>query len=306
MGVERMGCRAGGGWRGRSGRGRKAAGLAGLCLVTSGLGTAFGQGPPSDVEQPQEKSRYTLFNPVPRGLMRDLSADRPDATESPFTVDAGHLQVELSFAEWRKGGGAEDTSILPTNIKLGLTEHVDAQLVLNPNLRVRQGGRTREGTGDTQVRVKVNLWGNDGGEGFYGETALAVMPFVQFPTADDKFGDAEDIEGGVIVPFTTSLPNDFALTVMAEVDFVRDGGGGHDTVFVHTAVVGREIHGPLSGYLEYVGVQPIDGDGDYQASVGVGLTYLLTDDVQLDVGSEVGLTAAADDLRVFAGMTFRL
>src|SRR5437764_1052507 len=37
-----------------------------------------------------DKSSYTLFNPTPLNLMRDLNPDRPDVTESPFTVDAGH------------------------------------------------------------------------------------------------------------------------------------------------------------------------------------------------------------------------
>ena len=32
--------------------------------------------------------------------MRDLSPDRPDATESPYTVDAGHYQLEMDFANF--------------------------------------------------------------------------------------------------------------------------------------------------------------------------------------------------------------
>lgn len=34
-----------------------------------------------------DKSQFSLFNPTPRELWRDLSADRPDFTESPITVD---------------------------------------------------------------------------------------------------------------------------------------------------------------------------------------------------------------------------
>ena len=34
--------------------------------------------------------------------LRELSTDRPDTTESPFTVDRGHVQIELSFAEWTR------------------------------------------------------------------------------------------------------------------------------------------------------------------------------------------------------------
>src|SRR5580698_8340444 len=56
---------------------------------------------------PPDKSIYDLFNPVPENLMRDLSPDRPDVTESPFTVDAGHYQLEMDFANFTydKAGG---------------------------------------------------------------------------------------------------------------------------------------------------------------------------------------------------------
>ena len=47
---------------------------------------------------PPDKSGYSLFHPVPRELMRELTPDRPDKTEGPFTVDAGHYQLEMDFA----------------------------------------------------------------------------------------------------------------------------------------------------------------------------------------------------------------
>ncbi|MEE9212565.1 MAG: hypothetical protein V3U29_07920, partial [Phycisphaeraceae bacterium] len=53
-----------------------------LLLGTAGDGVAEQQGA-------ADKNGYHLFNPTPRHLMRDLSADRPDVTESPITVDAG-------------------------------------------------------------------------------------------------------------------------------------------------------------------------------------------------------------------------
>src|SRR5438046_9245564 len=34
-----------------------------------------------------DKSSYTLFNPTPRAFMRELSADRPDKTDTTYTVD---------------------------------------------------------------------------------------------------------------------------------------------------------------------------------------------------------------------------
>src|SRR5947207_2540338 len=53
----------------------------------------------ADADKPApDKSGYNLFHPTPRDMMRELSADRPDKTDCPFTVDAGHFQVEMDFA----------------------------------------------------------------------------------------------------------------------------------------------------------------------------------------------------------------
>lgn len=46
----------------------------------------------------EDKSGYTLFNPTPDRQLRDMSTDRPDATESPYTVDAGRIQLEMDLA----------------------------------------------------------------------------------------------------------------------------------------------------------------------------------------------------------------
>jgi hypothetical protein len=46
------------------------------------------------------KRHHSLFNPTPRSAMRAMSTDRPDTTESARTVDAGHVQVEMSFIDW--------------------------------------------------------------------------------------------------------------------------------------------------------------------------------------------------------------
>ena len=45
-------------------------------------------------DDPPDKAKYHLLNPTPREQMREMSTDRPDKTESPYTVDAGHFQIE--------------------------------------------------------------------------------------------------------------------------------------------------------------------------------------------------------------------
>jgi hypothetical protein len=54
------------------------------------------------------KSEHTLWNPTPRSECRAMSADRPDFTESPYTVDAGAFQLEMSFVDYSQTDDADD------------------------------------------------------------------------------------------------------------------------------------------------------------------------------------------------------
>ena len=51
-----------------------------------------------------DKSHYTVLNPTPDTELRELSADRPDKTDSPLTVDAGHFQLEIDFGGFSTPG----------------------------------------------------------------------------------------------------------------------------------------------------------------------------------------------------------
>jgi hypothetical protein len=238
--------------------------------------------------------------------MRELSTDRPDTTESPYTVDAGHVQLEMSFFDHtsdKPSGGARvsTTSVAPVLLKVGLHDNVDLQLGLDPwTTSKATGGAATEGFGDTLVRLKINLWGND-----EGRTAFALMPFVTVPTAADGLG-VSAVEGGLIALLGVALDEEWALGLMAEVDLVTSPDG-EDYVadFLHTATVGRGIVGDLGGYVEYAGFVHLHGKEDYRAYFDAGLTYALDPEVQLDAGVRVGLTEASEDLGFFTGLSLR-
>jgi hypothetical protein len=244
-----------------------------------------------------DKRGYTLFDPVPAPLLRPLSADRPDTTESPYTVDAGHVQIESSLIDWTREGDDDALALASANLKVGLLHNIDVQFVFDPHVRLDAGDH---GLGDTQIRLKWNLWGNDGGR-----TALALMPFIKLPTADDPLGN-EEVEGGVIVPLAIDLVDGVGLGLMVEFDAVHDGDDrDHDLEFVHTAVLGFDITDRIGAFIEYVGVLSSDSASRYVGGTGVGLTYALSENCQLDCGVNVGLTDAADDFNPFVGFTIR-
>ena len=44
-----------------------------------------------------------------------MGSDRPDATESPITVDAGAMQAEMSFVDVTRTGGDRAVRAMSTN-----------------------------------------------------------------------------------------------------------------------------------------------------------------------------------------------
>lgn len=268
----------------------------------------------ADEGKPAKKSRFTLFNPTPRELMREMTTDRPDKTESPYTVDAGHFQVEadiLNYAYDRHNTDFNDTrvetvSIAPINLKAGLCNNVDLQLVIETYTSVRTHDRStggvqrNRGFGDMTPRLKWNIWGNDGGS-----TALALMPFVKLPTNQDDLGN-DSVEGGLIVPFAVELPYDWSMGLMTEFDFVRDSvGTGHHAEFINTITFGHDIVGNLAGYVEFFSLVSAKSNSEWVGTVNLGLTLGLTDDIQLDAGVNLGVTRSADDINPFLGISWR-
>lgn len=251
-----------------------------------------------------DKDQYSWFNPVPKSEMRDLSADRPDATESPITVDAGHIQIETSFIDYSRdetGGNETETwHAMDNNIKLGLTNNVDLQIVFSAYAWEEVDGITpseSDGFDDMQLRLKVNFWGND-----TGDTALGIMPFIKLPSGSELSND--HVEAGVILPFSWGFTEGWGLGMQAELDLVYDDDeGNYDSELLHSIVVGVDVTKNLGAYFEYIGVA--GSDSDYQASLSGGLTLEVVKDTILDVGFRGGLTDVAEDFAAFTGVTWR-
>jgi hypothetical protein len=245
-----------------------------------------------------DKSHYHLFNPTPAAAMRDMSTDRPDQTESPYTVDAGHIQLEMDLINWTRDNGRNDFAFANTNLKIGLRNNIDLQLVINGFNTLDAGGH---GWGDFETRLKINLWGNDGGK-----TAFAIMPFVKWPTASDAVQDNDSIEGGIILPLGIQLAETVGLGLMYELDINKNAtGNGYHADHVFTATVGFDLTDKLGMYLEAVAVFPGQSEGDFIAQADIGWTYSPTENLQFDIGANFGITDTAPDAAPFLGVSIR-
>jgi hypothetical protein len=257
-----------------------------------------------------DKSGYTLLNPTPDDQMRAFSTDRPAKSNSPYTVDAGHFQYETDFPLYgysRQGSvTTRQWTVADPTLKLGVTNWMDAELTVVPYTHIRIANRsthqaqTFQGFGDMVGRLKMNLFGNDGGD-----AALAVIPYVKVPTAAGNVGNGA-FEGGVIAPLSLALPDDFTLIVMTEFDELKniDDSGRHAN-FVNLVNISHSIVEGLTGSAElYSSVAESEG-GKPIYTGDLSLAYAVTPSFQLDTGVNFGLSSTAPREQLYFGVSQR-
>ena len=261
---------------------------------------------PSPTPTP-DKSQYTLFNPTPVDLRRPYNTDRPSKTDSPFTIDAGVFQIESDVWNWtldyEKGVRTRTWIIGNTNFKLGLTNWMDLQLFPQFYVDTRTSGPSfgkpveHDGFGDTTVRLKINLLGDDGGK-----LVIAFLSSLKIPTNTGDTGN-HVWEPGFGLPMNYSLPEGFTLFAQTRIDILDKARSSKMRVQWQNPIgLSRTIVGNLSGYVEFYSAV---GSGPWVGTLDTGLIYQVTPNFSIDVDSFFGLTGSASDYNVFSGFGYR-
>jgi len=224
-----------------------------------------------------------------RHSLRISSSDRASVSD--------RTQVEIEAvshgSETSDGVEVTSTGLAGFLIKRGIHRNADIQFGTSQLFRVTdfEFNRTlhpgeidvsdNTGPGDLQIRLKWNLWGNDGGK-----TAFALMPFVDLPTSRDSPGGA--VEGGLIAPLAIEGPIAFGFGVMGEVDWF-DVQGERWTEWMATATTSHDIVGGLGAFVEFAATFRLPDEGEWLGLFNTGATLAITPNIQLDGGSYEGV-----------------
>jgi hypothetical protein len=241
--------------------------------------------------------------------LRDFCPDRPGLGTPACTMDPGHVAVELGLGDWtltRQSGDREDD--LATGdllVRYGLTPNLEVQVgwTAYTHVRTRTGNVVARngGTGDVTIALRRNLHNPDG-SGF----SVAVMPYATLPTGSDGIG-AGDWGAGVLVPMSYELPHGFALDLTAEADAAvdADGNGRH---LAYSAVFGLDMKlADKIGATAELSVQRDEDPGGHstQALAGLSAAWTPNDNLQLDLGANLGLNRDAPDVELYFGVARR-
>jgi len=271
---------------------------------------------------PANKWQFTLLNPVPADQLRGMDTDRPNVTNTPHTIDAGHLQIETGLIDYsydlRRSSGIairlDDFDFAASNFRLGLLDNLEVNAVVDPYQmdRTHESSEGRDtgstvysrGFGDTIIGAKLNLWGNEGGDAT-GVSGLAIQPQLKFPTANDGLGNGH-FEFSVAFPFLVNLPAAFHLGLQSGVSLERDIANDGDVAGMQNSIsVDRVVWKQLDVYVEYASDVTTEKHVEAVQTIDVGGTYPLNDNVVLDTGFAFGLNRATNDLEVLAGISVR-
>jgi hypothetical protein len=245
--------------------------------------------------------------------LRDLCPDRPGKGTSACTLDAGYFQLESDLFNGtvqRSGAITTDTYYVTNpNLKYGVSDDFDIELNLAPDVIVRmhdaENGLTQtwSGIGDLYLRAKWAAIGNSGSD-----FALAIEPYLKLPTAQIGIGNGA-IEGGVVMPISLSLGDDWSLGSTPEVDMLKNAVSyGRHLSLTDVIGIGRTIGSGVTLGAEIWESTNLDPSGTTQSwSFDLDGAWQPdgSPDLQLDVGINLGLNHNTPGSQVYVGISRR-
>ncbi|MFK5879792.1 MAG: transporter [Flavobacteriaceae bacterium] len=219
---------------------------------------------------------------------QQIITDRPDQTESSSTIPKGSLQIEMGIVAVSAENNTLNSFAGPsTLLKYGLTNKIELRFFNQYEAhKIELFDETNKvsGFGDLEIGAKIQLLKNESAN-----TEIAFISHAVIPTAKDELSN---IKMGTINKLSIShnFSEKFGLGYNVGYDYV-----GQIHSFTYSAVLGFSFTDNFGGYIEPYGVY--GEQGFFKSYFDAGLTYLLSDNFQVDVSYGLGLN---NDLQFFS------
>lgn len=242
---------------------------------------------------------------------REYCPDRPGIGTPACTMAPGEGSLEIGLGGWtldRSREERQDTfAIGDALLRYGIADHAEVQVGWTAlgfaRTRDRQTGEVehRSGSGDVTLALRRNLEHPDGSG-----LSVALMSFVTLPVGREPIGEG-DWSAGVLVPLSYELSDSWSVATTSEIDAAVDGDG-HGRHFAFNEVIGAsaKLSDTLSATAEYAVTfdrDPLDRHVEHVS--GLSLAWLPAQDLQLDLGANLGLDHDADTAEVYFGVSRR-
>lgn len=240
-------------------------------------------------------------------LEEPLATDRPDFTEASVTVGRGVAQIETGYTYFydSEDGVSERTqSFGEPLLRYGIfADWLELRVALFPvQQRIRSNGEsnTTAGTEDLYLGMKFALTPQ---EKWLPE--MAIVPQMTVPTGSNNFTSDETLPG-VNWLYGWDINDKLSTGGSTQVNRSIDETGIDYAEWAQSWTVGYSLAENVGAYAEWFAIIPNDADTALtEHYFDCGLTYLVNNDVQLDVRAGWGLNDAAQDFFVGTGLSIR-
>lgn len=243
---------------------------------------------------------------------RPFCADRPGKGTPTCILDVGRWQAEVGLIDGARqsddAARAESWAWGDLFVRYGLTPVTEIQFGITPWTTEKVTDRTTgisetaNGIGDFEIGFRHSLANPDGSG-----VSVALAGFVTAPTGSRNVrGDG--FEGGVVLPISLPLNDDWGLSLSPGIDIVSDSDGdGRHTALTLVAGVGRGF-GPWALGAE-VWISRDDDPIEATTQSTFDLTAVWTPpalpDAQVDFGLNFGLNNDSPDVEFGIGVARR-
>jgi hypothetical protein len=228
-----------------------------------------------------------------------METDRPDQTESPFTVKKGWIQGEVGFNLEKENGFK--TWVHPTILwKYGASKKFEFRLITEAisferPLMIPDGTETISGILPIQIGGKIAFWEE---KGLLPKTSLI------FHVAPSKLGSKKFNTDKWAPNFRFTMQNTLSDNIGLGYNVGAEWDGFSNTpAWIYTIAPGFNLGEKWYGYVEAFGAFR-KGELPMHALDG-GLAYYTSDNAKLDISSGFSLTDNATDWYGAIGFSFR-
>ena len=232
----------------------------------------------------------------------ELITDRPDRTESATSVPAGLLQIEtgLEFLNETLNDESElsEITIAGTLLRYGLIENLELRLAgafLSQELRTISEDSKNEGLSDLMVGAKYEFINAH-------ETIpdLAILFSLFLPIGAEKL-TSSDVEPNAVLSLSKSATNYLDIGCNIGIHY---NSSDQKSLYFYTLAAGFGITEEFGAFTEIFSEILSNSSPFY--SINAGFTYLLLNNLQLDISGGNGFFNSLEVWYFGAGFSIRI
>ena len=220
-----------------------------------------------------------------------INTERPNFSSSPLALPTGFWQIEAGYQYTRNlGSNRSKEHTLPNALlRFGFHERLELQLNWSGYKRMISGGAETKGLEDASLGVKWQVNRADAA------VVVGLFAGISLPVGDREFtSDNYDPEFGIFWTHSGRL-DWFGTAKLSE--------SGNRYKLENAVGIDLSLAQKTGAYIEYKGSFP-EGQGPAH-DLNFGVTWLLANDLQVDLNGGLGLNKRASDYFVGTGIAYR-